>query len=382
MASHNHRKGSAVKVTDFITNIENKTSIPIDDMVLMGKRENNKKRDFLFINRYLGKHIATPAYRILEVFELLYDEIAKTISPDEKVLVVGFAETATALAQSVFHMSILKENTNMVYYTQTTREQLVQSEAYSNITFEEEHSHATTQKLYIQSELPEFDRVLFIEDEITTGNTILNFIAEFDKLNANTQYTVASLLNWQNAKHRKQFEDRNITRIALVTGEMREDAPTIVLSNEVDTVPVKVEIESSPTIIPESDIRYGMTRDQFETWIWYMMDRYYDHSRYITTDSIVMGTEEFMYIPMLIAQKKQLPFCATTRSPITPATDEDYPIYSRVELNSAYEDGRTTYLYNYNDKVRINFITDVRPSDGFVKSVNGLSHNHRILALN
>ena len=273
-----------MKVTDFITNIENKTSIPVDEMVVMGKRENNKKRDFLFINRYLGKHIATPADLILDVFEQLYDEIAKTISPDEKVLVVGFAETATALAQAVFHMSLIREHTNMVYYTQTTREQLIESKAYSNITFEEEHSHATTQKLYIQSDLPEFDRVLFIEDEITTGNTILNFIAEFDKLNANTKYTVASLLNWQNAEHRKQFEERDITRIALVTGEMRDDAPTIILTNETDTIPLKVEIESTSTIIPETDVRYGMTREEFDNWILDMMNRYYDNPVYIITD--------------------------------------------------------------------------------------------------
>ena len=370
-----------MKVTDFITNIENKTSIPVDEMVVMGKRENNKKRDFLFINRYLGKHIATPADLILDVFEQLYDEIAKTISPDEKVLVVGFAETATALAQAVFHMSLIKNNTNMVYYTQTTREQLIESEAYSNITFEEEHSHATTQKLYIQSDLPEFDRVLFIEDEITTGNTILNFIAEFDKLNANTKYTVASLLNWQNAEHRKQFEERDITRIALVTGEMRDDAPTIILTNETDTIPLKVEIESTSTIIPETDVRYGMTREEFDNWILDMMNRYYDNPVYIITDSIVMGTEEFMYIPMLIANEKQLPFCATTRSPITPATDDDYPIHSRVMLNSVYEDDRTTYFYNLDDKKRINFITDVSPSDGFQKSIRGLSSNHRILVL-
>jgi len=80
-----------------------------------------------------------------------------------------------------------------------------------NIAFEEEHSHASSQKLLFNpKELPDFDRILFIEDEITTGNTILNFVKEFEKIKPNTKYSVASILNWQNEKNTLIFKELGI----------------------------------------------------------------------------------------------------------------------------------------------------------------------------
>ena len=57
---------------------------------------------------------------------------------DKKVLLVGFAETATALAQSLmFYALCYKEEfpLNIVGYTQTTRENVAEND-FINISFE------------------------------------------------------------------------------------------------------------------------------------------------------------------------------------------------------------------------------------------------------
>lgn len=63
-------------------------------------------------------------------------------------------------------------------------------------------------------------------------------------------------------------------------------------------------------------------------------------------ETLVIGTEENMFIPMWIARYLYADVKATTRSPIEPSLDKEYPISSRLELNSAYDSERITYLYN------------------------------------
>ncbi len=80
--------------------------------------------------------------------------------------------------------------------------------------------------------IPEYDTILFIEDEITTGNTILNFITEFKKLNKRTKYAVASILNWQNMAHASTYKEENIYIIYLIKGHLKDDVPTISIDDQ------------------------------------------------------------------------------------------------------------------------------------------------------
>ena len=69
--------------------------------------------------------------------------------------------------------------------------------------------------------------------------------------------------------------------------------------------------------------------------------------RHITdAKTLVIGTEENMTVPMWIAKYLNAHIKATTRSPIEPSLDKEYPISSRLKLNSAYDSERITYLYN------------------------------------
>ena len=138
------------------------------ELAAVAKRENNKKRTWLVVNRLQGKHVPVSPGKALRMFgslaELLLEEYR-----GERLLLIGFAETATAVGAAV------AEKLGALYI-QTTREQIQDVEYFY---FSEQHSHATEQKLVkddLDRVMERVDRIIFIEDEITTGNTIRNII--------------------------------------------------------------------------------------------------------------------------------------------------------------------------------------------------------------
>ena len=159
-----------------------------EDLVRIAKRENNNKRKYLVVNRLQGKHIPVRPKEALQMFEALA-EICKKEYQGERVLVVGFAETATAIGATV---AIALG----AAYIQTTREALPGAEY---LYFSEEHSHATRQKLVkntLDQTVAQIDRILFVEDEVTTGKTIWNIVALLKRqYPGKLAFAVASLLN-------------------------------------------------------------------------------------------------------------------------------------------------------------------------------------------
>lgn len=114
---------------------------------------------------------------------------------------IGFAETATAIgAQAAITLE--------TKYIQTTRE-VIPDARY--LFFSEAHSHATEQKLVkddIDRVINDIDRIVFIEDEVTTGNTIMNIIKIITKeYQKKTKFAVASLLNGMTEEYLKIYQD-------------------------------------------------------------------------------------------------------------------------------------------------------------------------------
>ena len=106
------------------------------DLVKIAKRENNTKRNYLVVDPLQGKHIPVVPSKALDLFAALADTFREKYK-DEKLLLVGFAETATAIgAQAAITVG--------ADYIQTTREVIP---GVNYLFFSEEHSHATEQKL-------------------------------------------------------------------------------------------------------------------------------------------------------------------------------------------------------------------------------------------
>ena len=359
-------------IDKYVEITENKSKHSPDEIVSVCKRINNPKRDFVFVNTFQGKHIPQKPSMIFEIYEELRKNLVCGLNSDEKVAIVGFAETATAIGN---YMAVMIEN--CVYYTQTTRENFPSIKPL--ISFEEEHSHATSQKLYGDlNQLIKCDRIIFVEDEISTGRTILNFIKEFDKLDLNLKYSVASLLNWQNDEWTAIFERNHINTYYVLRGrlkqlDMKVEAHTI---GEIKYEPCSTKVAyrkgkqfANPRIgiIPISIDEYLFNENLF------LLNKYEEGKEFL-----VVGTEECMFIPILFAKKLEelnpnvgVYFHATTRSPIETSEDEGYALKARYKLRSAYDKNRTTYIYNLKHYDKVFIITDTEPTKEFVEDIVG-----------
>ena len=80
--------------------IENKSSFSNDELVKMVRRENNSKRNYLLVDSKQGKHIPADPSDVIRLFTELGSQI-KEVVKNEKVLFIGFAETATAVGVGV-----------------------------------------------------------------------------------------------------------------------------------------------------------------------------------------------------------------------------------------------------------------------------------------
>lgn len=165
------------------------SEIPIKELFQMAARE-NKMRSFLFVSKLLGKHIPIDPkdgiYAAMVLRETYRDFLNK------KTLFIGFCETATGLAQSVF-----RNFEGDVSYIHTTRENIPDIEPV--LEFHEEHSHAKNHKIYALDEgiIKDAEKIILVDDEITTGKTIINIINQINERYGNTDFSVFTLLDWR-----------------------------------------------------------------------------------------------------------------------------------------------------------------------------------------
>ncbi|MBQ1336460.1 MAG: phosphoribosyltransferase domain-containing protein, partial [Selenomonadaceae bacterium] len=101
-----------------------------EDLLRVAKRHNNRKRKYILVNPLQGKHVPVSPTLSLSMMRALGDKVAARYG--DARLVIGFAETATAIGAVVAN-SVSEE----CVYLQTTREELPHRGAH--IDFLEEH---------------------------------------------------------------------------------------------------------------------------------------------------------------------------------------------------------------------------------------------------
>lgn len=365
------------KLDKLVAVTENRsTTFEVDDMVHTCKRINNKKRDYLFANP--GKEVPMNPTYIFNLFNELVENVKEGIDKTEKILVIGFAETATAIGHYVA-MNL----SNCSYHISTTRESIDNEKPL--VEFREEHSHATQQLLYGNCEMIlSCDRVLFVEDEITTGKTILNFIDKLKVINPKLKYAVASLVNWQNEQDSEEYEKQNIDTYFIVKGKMRDANAKVSLEIKGEEVaklcldfPKITEVENHLTNFMLERCGNVPEKDMHESGE-YLYERISKAGINFPTSAkeiLVLGTEEYMFFPMLYAKAleeklaREVKFHATTRSPIEVSDEEGYVLKERYKLRSAYNAERTTFIYNLKRYDKVVIVTDCKPTEEFVSDI-------------
>lgn len=345
--------------------MDNPKNLNIDEFLTVGIR-NNTKRRFLFISKMLGKHLPCSPIKCDEEGKLLAYEYISKYGKGERTTVIGFAETATALGHSFFNY--LPES---LEYVHTTREN-IQDEEF--LEFNEEHSHAVGHKLYLGylKSINISDTVILVDDEITTANTCINIINKIHKRYPKKKYIIASILNWVNEENMiKIYElekklNCQIRFVYLFKGEFEFHVDEAQINKYCE-----INSEVTEKINGNSNIEI--------TYIHLNLDNYICNNKYIKytgrfgidkedqiklqevimrecekiitekdSKKLVLGTEEFMYIPMLFAKciEGEVHFHSTTRSPIIHCNQNNYDVKSKIQIKSYYNMDTVNYIYN------------------------------------
>ncbi|WP_260871551.1 phosphoribosyltransferase family protein [Bacillus sp. X1(2014)] len=344
---------------------ENPYELPIQELFTMAARI-NKKRSFLFVSKVLGKHLPVNPHKGLLTAALLgarYFEMVKGIKyvETEKLLtsfyreelykskafipeqvcpvVIGFAETATALGHAFFDCFQNAE------YFHTTREEIMQ--VRPEITFEEEHSHATSHRCYIPLEMIQNGReIILVDDELTTGKTALNIIESIHSKFPRQVYTIVSILDWRSEQDRNRFQQVQqdlgikINVVSLITGtvqvkQIREIANHSPIIESEDYAKASVEwIDLSPffsntTLSVDNPMNQSAFIHETGRFGLSSSDNNYLHQKASLAAAVLnqkrsgqrtlcLGTGEFMYLPMKLASLlgSGILYQSTTRSPI------------------------------------------------------------------
>ena len=342
----------------------NPLNLKIEDYLDIALRNNGKRR-FLFISKRLGKHLPVNpnqvdelGYLLSKAYRLRYKDYKK-----ENQMVIGFAETATALSHSFFaHLE------SSDFFIHTTREEI---EAIKKIEFKEEHSHATEQNLYIDNlnKINNIDTIVLVDDEITTAKTCVNMIEQFQKIHHCNKYVIVSVLNWITGDKKEEIDEKakelncEIEFIYLFNGnfefEFNEEnkLQDKIESNsrntrDIEITNIKLDFEEylgSKNYVKYTG-RFGINRNDQEKLMKIIeIEGLKLKPKYDKDKILAIGIEEFMYIPMMLSKeiKGDVYYHSITRSPIIPNDKDGYPIRKKYKLESFYNKN-INYIYNLN----------------------------------
>lgn len=328
----------------------------------------NKKRGFLFVSKVLGKHIPVPPQKMEKLYAAMANQLRSFIKR-EPALVIGMAETATALGNGVFD-KIRQFSPNSVFM-HTTRYNLNQPRL---LNFTEDHCHAPSHILYqprdanIAEKLKNIKSIVIVDDEISTGNTLVNFSRQLKQLketgalpNLKPDGIAAStILQWDASK--KVLRDAKIHTTALYKGDFKFDSQ---ITPDTPMPSVK-SVTTNPNFldkeIPYNFGRFGINSlsPDFEK-----LFSQEELQKLKGKKVLVLGTGEFMYPAYLAARylksKGVNSFMqATTRSPI----NVEGAIQSKINFQDNYHEEIDNFLYNIKegyDKILVMYETPTIP---------------------
>ncbi|MFF9196893.1 phosphoribosyltransferase [Streptomyces sp. NPDC014779] len=202
--------------------VELKGDDQLPDLLGLALRR-NPKRAHLLVSNVLGKHVPQRPGVVHGHGHALGRRVRELLGPEEaaRSLVLGYAETATGLGHSV------ADGLGSAPYLHSTRRPVAGVAAAGG--FEESHSHATSHLL-----LPEDPRLLatpgplvLVDDEFSTGNTVLNTIRDLHARHPRERYVIVALVDMRSAADLGRLESfgheigARIDLVAGATGTVR-----------------------------------------------------------------------------------------------------------------------------------------------------------------
>ncbi|WP_406116182.1 phosphoribosyltransferase [Kitasatospora purpeofusca] len=351
----------------------------LPELVGLALRE-NRKRAHLLVSTVLGKHVPQRPAVVhgagLELGRRVRDLLAPLPGESaDRAVVLGYAETATGLGHSV------ADGLDAPYLHSTRR-------PVPGLTpvggFEEEHSHATSHLLLPADPglLAGDGPLVLVDDEFSTGTTVLNTIRELHANHPREHYVVVALVDLRGPADRRRLADTaaelgvRLDLVALADGGV--ELPADVLDRaerliaEAGPAPEPPAAPAAPLVRVDLDWpaglpdggRHGFTREhraRLEAALPGLAERL--AAAVDPGDSagrvLVLGFEELMYAPLRLADAlaERLPggtdrvhYSTTTRSPVLAVDDPGYAIRTRLAFpahdDPADDSSRERYAYN------------------------------------
>lgn len=393
--------------------LENKSGFPVSDVICISKRDGNKKRPYLILNKLQAKYIPVHPSETIDMFANLGSQIdlgEEDIVCPMNIVVVGFAETATAIGAEVASVVQDRYPSYNVTFLPTTREIYTvgpNGKEPDKIEFTEDHSHAVEQILYANKELLKSARyIIFAEDEVTTGNTIRHCVEKLKTI-TDAGYIVASLMNCMDDDEMQKFKELDISAYWLIKtdkggfdeyvteydvsdeivmseayGDTRFNIKeTDIVYNKIDYTSdnnlLDVEGEAVPKYCIINNPRFGVEIRSYRTRcnkIAYNISRSDSvinrikelGKKIIDTKILCIGTEECMYPAIVLAKAFEKIGAdsyvqATTRVPTCVHVDGEETLKNRYTIDSMYGD-RVNYIYNMDRYDSVFVVTDGKKS--------------------
>ncbi|MEU2020700.1 phosphoribosyltransferase [Streptomyces sp. NPDC016469] len=319
----------------------------------------NPKRAHLLVSNVLGKHVPQRPSVVYGAGVELGRRVRALLGEDgaRRAVVLGYAETATGLGHSV------ADGLGRAPYLHSTRRPVPGVARAGG--FEEAHSHATSHLL-----LPEDPELLaadgrgsalvLVDDEFSTGNTVLNTIRALHERYPRDRYVIVALVDMRSPADRGRLTEfaaeigarvdlvaRNTGTVTLPDGVL-EKGQALVAEREAEAEDLQdgpphprphVRLDLPwPAGVPDGG-RHGFAeahRALLEPALPALADRVAralgDGPRRV----LVLGFEELMYAPLRLATAleertdAEVRYSTTTRSPVLAVDDPGYAIRTRL----------------------------------------------------
>jgi hypothetical protein len=322
----------------------------------------NPKRAHLLVSNVLGKHVPQSPAVVYGHGFALGRRVRDLLGAEDsaRAVVLGYAETATGLGHCV------ADGLGTAPCLHSTRRPVPGVARAGG--FEESHSHATSHLL-----LPEDPALLagdgplvLVDDEFSTGNTVLNTIRDLHARYPRRRYVIVALVDMRSpadAGRLTDFAEEIGARIDLVTaasGTVRlpegvlEKGQALVARHEAAVhapgpgcTPAHGQRARGrvtrvdpgwPRGLPDGG-RHGFTpahRARLEGALPAMAARLAQALPAGARRVLVLGSEELMYVPLRLAREleqvsgTEVRYSTTTRSPVLAVDDPGYAIRSRL----------------------------------------------------
>ncbi|MER5824625.1 phosphoribosyltransferase [Streptomyces mirabilis] len=329
----------------------------------------NPRRAHLLVSNVLGKHVPQSPSVVYGHGFALGRRVRELLGAEDAgaAVVLGYAETATGLGHCV------ADGVGLAPYLHSTRRPVPGVDTAGG--FEESHSHATSHLL-----LPENPALLagagplvLVDDEFSTGNTVLNTIRDLHARYPRDRYVVVALVDMRSAAdlgRLAEFATEIGARVDLVTAargtvnlpegvlekgqalvaehetteatRTTENTKTTENTEPADSRPghpgaARVEL-GWPRGLPDGG-RHGFTpgqRIRLDAALPAMAARVAEALPEGARRVLVLGFEELMYAPLRLAREleqvvsAEVRYSTTTRSPVLALDDPGYAIRTRL----------------------------------------------------